>query len=130
MNGESYRARWAGTDYEASPDLVDGRLFVRLYAPAPADGFDEAAPGRHVRVVPAADCAAIWHVTTVCEWRGAPFLVRAARGTKLLIEYTGANAPRATSLGLERVERGVHRVWAERDEVAALTEKAVILVGI
>ncbi|MFI6180008.1 MULTISPECIES: hypothetical protein [unclassified Nonomuraea] len=130
MNPGSYRVRWAGADHEASPDLVDGVLFMRLYAPEPADGFEEVAPGRYVRAVPAADCAAIWHLTVVCEWRGAPFLVRAAREAELLIEYLGANAPHAAELGLERVERGVHRAWVLRDEVSALSEKAVALVGI
>jgi len=129
VNPQSYRARWAGADFEASPDLVDGLLWMRLYGSAPADGFERVAAGRFVRVVPAAECAAIWHVTTVCEWRGAPFLVHAARESELLIEYTGADAPQAVALGLERVERGVYRVWAERDEVGTLSEKMVSLVN-
>ncbi|GGT04950.1 hypothetical protein ACFFV7_09470 [Nonomuraea spiralis] len=130
MNPESYRARWAGTDHEAAADLVDGRLFMRLYTSAPADGFAEVGPGRFVRTVPAADCSAVWHVTTVCEWRGAPFLVHAARETELLIEYTGGNALNAADLGLERIERGVYRIWAKRDEVSALSEKVVLIAGI
>ncbi|MFI7416747.1 hypothetical protein [Nonomuraea sp. NPDC049684] len=129
MNGESYRARWDGTDYEASAELVDGRLFMRLYAPVPADGFEEAAPGRFVRAVPAAGCAAIWHVTTVCEWRGASFLVLAEREAELLVEYTGGNASHAAGLGLERIERGVYRAWVRREEVSALGEKAVMIGG-
>ncbi|MEU1387750.1 MULTISPECIES: hypothetical protein [unclassified Nonomuraea] len=134
MSRESYRARWAETEYEASPDLVEGRVFMRLYATTPADGFDEVAPGRYVRAVPATDCSAVWHVRTVCEWRGAPFLVHGeretAQETELLIEYTGGNAPQAASLGLERVERGVYRGWVKRDEVSELSEEAVVIVSI
>ncbi|TYB64374.1 hypothetical protein FXF51_21920 [Nonomuraea sp. PA05] len=125
MSQPSYRARWSGTDYEASPDLAGGRLRMRLYGTAPADGFEEIGPGRFLRTVPAADCSAIWHVTTVCEWRGAPFLVHTTHGTRLLIEYTGGDALQAAGLGLERVERGVYRLWVRRDEVMAMSEKAV-----
>ncbi|MFI6290923.1 hypothetical protein ACIBEJ_05020 [Nonomuraea sp. NPDC050790] len=122
---EAYRARWAGADHEAAPDLVSGALWMRLYAPAPAEGFDQVRPGRFVRAVPAAECSAIWHVTTVCEWRGAPFLVHAERESELLVEYTGGDARHAAALGLERVERGVYRAWVAREEVSALGEKAV-----
>ncbi|GAA2207361.1 hypothetical protein GCM10009850_028190 [Nonomuraea monospora] len=125
MRQPSYRARWAESDYEASPDLVGGRLWIRLYGTAPEDGFEEIGPGRFLRRVPAADCSAIWHVTTVCEWRGAPFLVHTAHGTRLLVEYTGGDALQAAALGLERVDRGVYRRWVRRDEVMAMKEKAV-----
>ncbi|MFI7130808.1 hypothetical protein ACIBQ1_34315 [Nonomuraea sp. NPDC050153] len=125
MTQTTYRARWAGTDYEAAPDLVDGRLWMRLYGAAPAEGFERIAPGRFVRTVPAADCSAIWHVTVVCEWQGAPFLVHTTRETQLLIEYTGGDVLQAMSLGVERVERGVYRLWVRRDEVTAMSEKAV-----
>jgi hypothetical protein len=116
-------------DHEASAELVDGVLWMRLYGSAPADGFEKVAPGRFVRSVPAMECAAIWHVTTVCEWRGAPFLVHTARETELLIEYTGGDALHAVALGLERVERGVYRTWVKADEVAALREKTVMIVS-
>ncbi|MGW4472532.1 hypothetical protein [Nonomuraea sp. NPDC004354] len=129
MSREPYRARWAGTDYEASADLVDGRLYLRLYGSAPADGFEKVAPGRFVRAVPAADCSAVWHVTTVCEWHGAPFLVHTAREAELLIEYTGGDALHAAGLGLERIERGVYRIWVKREEVSALGEKLVKIVS-
>ncbi|MCF6467764.1 hypothetical protein FAF44_04975 [Nonomuraea sp. MG754425] len=129
MNGRAYRARWAGADHEASPDLIDGVLWMRLYGPAPGDGFERVTDGRFVRAVPAADCSAIWHVTTVCEWRGAPFLVHRAREAELLVEYLGADAVRAAALGLERVERGVYRLWVRRAEVTALREQAVPLVN-
>ncbi|MEV0993371.1 hypothetical protein [Nonomuraea sp. NPDC050202] len=114
-------------DFEASPDLVGGRLWMRLYGSAPADGFEEVAPGRFVRVVPATECSAIWLVATVCEWRGAPFLVITTRETELLLEYTGGDAHRAVALGLERIERGVYRAWVKRGEAEALGEKAVRL---
>lgn len=123
MNRQPYRARWGGVDYEAAPDLVEGRLWMRLYASVPADGFARVAPDRFVRVVPAADCSAIWLVTTVCEWRGAPFSVVTAREADLLVEYAGDDARRAVALGLERIERGVYRAWVRRDEVAALGER-------
>ncbi|MFC4120096.1 hypothetical protein [Nonomuraea zeae] len=129
MSGQSYRARWAGADYEAAAELIDGLPWMRLYGSAPADGFTQVATGRFVRAVPAAECAAVWHVTTNCEWHGAPFLVHTTRETDLLLEYTGGDALRAVALGLERIERGVYRVWVKRHEVAALTEKVVMIVS-
>ncbi|GAA3615656.1 hypothetical protein GCM10022419_121180 [Nonomuraea rosea] len=129
MSRQAYRARWAGVDYEASAELVDSALWMRLYGSAPADGFEKVVPGRFVRAVPAMDCSAIWHVTTVCEWRAAPFLVHTARETELLIEYTGGDARHAVALGLERVERGVYRTWVKADEVTALRERAVVMVS-
>jgi hypothetical protein len=118
-----YRARWAGADFEASVDLVDGLLWMRLYGSAPADGFEKVGDGRFVRAIPAIDCSDIWHVTTVCEWRSAPFWVHTTRETELLLEYLGGDALQAAALGLERVERGVYRLWVERTEVTALQEK-------
>ncbi|MFI9550161.1 hypothetical protein [Nonomuraea endophytica] len=128
MSGQAYRARWSGADYEAAAELLSGVLWMRLYGSAPADGFEQVRPGRFVRAVPAAECSAIWHVTTVCEWQGAPFLVHTARESELLIEYTGGDARHAVALGLERIERGVYRVWVGRDEVVALGEKVVTVV--
>ncbi|NUR82781.1 MAG: hypothetical protein HOY71_01695 [Nonomuraea sp.] len=125
MSWQSYRARWAGTDYEAAPEVDGGRLRVRLRGEAPAEGFEEVAPGRYVRVVPAAECAGLWHVTTVCEWRGAPFLVLDERESELLLEYTGGRASAAVALGLERAERGVYRRWIPREEVSEVHEELV-----
>ncbi|WP_157252311.1 hypothetical protein [Nonomuraea typhae] len=129
MSWQSYRARWRGADYEAVPELDGGQVLVRLRSQGPAEGFSEVRPGLFVRVVPAAECAVVWHVTTFCEWRGAPFLVIDARDGELLLEYTGGDAGQAGRLGLERVERGVHRIWVSRDEVGALVETAVTVSG-
>lgn len=46
---------------------------------------------------------------------------------ELLVEYTGGLLPVARKLGMERVERGVHRRWVARDEVVGLREEAVLL---
>lgn len=122
-----YRARWQGTDYAAAVDPEPERLLIRLHRSAAAEGFDEVEPGRYVRVVPAGECDALTFVTTVCEWRGAPFQVHDERDDDLLLEYTGGQVPVALRLGLQRIERGVYRAWVPRAEVSALREDTVEL---
>jgi hypothetical protein len=124
---QSYRARWRGDEYDAGPDPRPDQLWMRLYASSPAAGFDEIEPGRHVRAVAAADCEVILHVTVVCEWRGAPFLVQGEADDELLLEYTGGLLPVASRLQLQRIERGVYRTWVPRAEVRAMREHAVVL---
>ncbi|MFI7440487.1 hypothetical protein [Nonomuraea indica] len=128
MSWSGYRARWRGTDYEATPDPRDDGLWMRLRAPSPAEGFEESAPGCFVRAVPAAECEAAVFVTTVCEWRGEPFQVYGEHDGDLLLEYIGGRVTVARRLGLERVERGVHRSRAPRQEVTALRQHVVPLV--
>jgi hypothetical protein len=123
----SYRVRWHGDEYEAGADPRPDQLWMRLYAPSPATGFDEIEPGRHVRVVPAAECGVILYVTVVCEWRGAPFQVQGEADRDLLLEYTGGLLPVARHLQLQRVDRGVYRTWVPREEVRALREHTVVL---
>jgi len=122
-----YRARWRGDEYGAGADPRPDQLWMRLYASTPTAGFDEVEPGRYVRVVPAADCEVILYVTVVCEWRGAPFQVHGDSDHELLLEYTGGLLPVAQRLQLERIERGVYRNWAPRDEVRSMREHVVVL---
>ncbi|MFC4010200.1 hypothetical protein ACFOY2_23435 [Nonomuraea purpurea] len=125
MSLHFYRARWQGADYVASPEPHSLELWVRLRRPEPADGFEEVEPGCHVRTVPAEECAALDFVTTVCDWRGERFQVHDERDGHLLLEYLGASALTATELGLERVERGVYRIWVPRTEANDLREHSV-----
>ncbi|MEU9887547.1 hypothetical protein [Sphaerisporangium sp. NPDC051011] len=146
MRWHSYRARWRGSEYEASPDARAGRLWIRLRRATPAEGFEEVAPGLHVRPVPAEECEAVVFVTTVGTWRGVPCQVHDARdghlhgeqddghdgrpgghGGELLVEYTGGLAPVARALELRRTERGVYQGWVPRDEVLGLREHVVPL---
>ncbi|OPG03958.1 hypothetical protein B1L11_38895 [Microbispora sp. GKU 823] len=119
-----YRARWRGAGFPANPDPGHDGLLIRLLGDGPADGFEERAPGRFVRSVPAEECEAVFHVTRVCAWRGAPCLVRDERAGELLLEYTGGRLPVARALGMERIERGVHRRWVARAEVSEVREHA------
>jgi hypothetical protein len=123
----TYRARWHGAAYDASPELRSGRLWMRLRSGDPAPGFEKVGSDRYVRAVPADECEAVCFVTTVCRWRDAPFRVHDRRDGELLLEYTGGQVTVARSLGLERVERGVHRRWVPRDEVTELREHTVLL---
>ncbi|WP_211370770.1 hypothetical protein [Nonomuraea turkmeniaca] len=127
MTWHSYRACWAGTDYEATPDLYEGQVWMRLRSKVPAEGFEQVEHGLYVHAVPAGECMAITFVTTVCQWQGEPFQVHGQRDDKLLIEYTGGRTTVALRLGLERVERGVYRQWVLRDEVSDLTEHISVL---
>ncbi|MGW0802393.1 hypothetical protein [Nonomuraea sp. NPDC002799] len=131
MTWHFYRARWQGTDYPASPEPHSLELWIRLRSPEPVAGFDEVEPGCHVRVVPASECSALHFVTTECRWRGEPFQVHGERDGLLLVEHLGASAIKARELGLERVERGVYRLWVPRAEVTDLGESALpVNVGI
>ncbi|GII60370.1 hypothetical protein Skr01_04550 [Sphaerisporangium krabiense] len=123
----SYRALFDGVEYEASPDPRADGLWMRLRSDRPAAGFVQVAPGRFVRPAPAEECEAVRFVTTVAEWRDAPCQVRGERDGELLLEYTGGLLPVARRLGLERVERGVHRRWVPRDEVRDLRDQVVDL---
>ncbi|MEV4112230.1 hypothetical protein [Nonomuraea sp. NPDC049695] len=127
MSRAYYRARWRDADYPASPEPHSLELWIRLRSPEPADGFEEVEPGCHVRTVPASECAALHFVTTVCGWRGEWFHVHDERDDQLLLEYLGGSALTAAELGMERVERGVYRLWVPRGEVTDLQEHAVQL---
>ena len=118
---QGYFARWRGTEYEASPDGAQ----VRLYLPRPAEGFTQAAPDRFVRVVPAAEVERLAYVNTVCTWRGERFIVLGEYEDWLRVEYIGGKAPVAERLGLEMFDRGVYQAWAPRGEVEDLREEAI-----
>lgn len=122
-----YRVRWHDEDYRAAVDPRPDALFIRLYRSTPADGFDKIRPDHYVRVVPTAGCTEIRYITTVCNWRGAPFQVHDERRNELLVEYVGGQVPIARQLGLPRVERGVYRAWIPRADVTGLRENAVAL---
>ncbi|GAA1677313.1 hypothetical protein GCM10009733_087780 [Nonomuraea maheshkhaliensis] len=123
----SYRARWRGADYAASPEPHALELWVRLRRTDPADGFEEVEPGCHVRTVPVGECESLHFVTVVCRWRGEPFQVHEERDGRLLLEYLGGSVLTARRLGLDRIERGVYRCWANRDEVDEMREEAVLI---
>ncbi|MFF5261134.1 hypothetical protein ACFY4C_19515 [Actinomadura viridis] len=116
-----FYARWRGAEYEASPDGPR----MRLYLERPADGFTPVAPGRHVRVVPAAEVDGFAYVSTRCTWRGEPFVVLGEHDGWLRVEYVGGKAPVAERLGLEMFDRGVYQAWAPRAEVEDVREEAV-----
>ncbi|MGW3349519.1 hypothetical protein ACWDA3_40005 [Nonomuraea rubra] len=118
-----YRARWRGADYPASPEPHALELWVRLRSGGPLDGFEEVEPGCHVRTVPVTECDWLHFVTVVCRWRGETFQVHGERDGHLLLEYLGGSVVTARALGLERVERGVWRAWAPRQEVTELHEE-------
>lgn len=118
---DGFVARYAGREYEASPDGDD----VRLYLPEPAEGFDEVRPGRFVRVLPLAEVDDLSYVRTTCVWRDEPFIVLAEHDAWLRVEYTGGRAPVAAQLGLEEFEFGVYQGWAPKNEVTELRETRV-----
>lgn len=128
----AYRARWQGTEYACTPEQFDDGLWVHLRSTSRVDGFEESEEGVYLRLITAADCDMVAHVTTVCDWRGEPCMVhdeRVSHGAEeLLLEYTGGKVPRALELGLERIERGVYRGWVPRDEVRGLRESTTLLV--
>jgi hypothetical protein len=127
MRWSGHRARWQGTEFSCSPEPRPEGLWVRLRRPTAAPGFTEVAPGRHVRVVPAAECDVLLAAVTVCRWRGEPWVVHDERPGELLLEHTGGSTPRARELGAGRVDRGVHRRWVPRDEVTGLHEQLTVL---
>jgi hypothetical protein len=114
---DGYVARWRGQEYEASPAGEQ----VRIYQPEAADGFEEVRPGRHVRVLPAAEVD-LSYVRTTCSWRGEPFIVLGEHDGWLRVEYTGGRSPVAESLGLEEFDFGVYQGWAPVHEVTDLGE--------
>lgn len=115
-------------EYACTPEQFSDGLWVHLHSDQPLDEFEELQPGTYLRLVNAAECDMVAHVTMVCEWRGEPCLVHDERGDDLLLEYTGGQVPRALELGLERIERGVYRGWVRRDEVRGLRESTTLLV--
>lgn len=114
-------AHWRGTEYEASPDGDE----VRLYMGEHADGFRQIGPGRFVQVVPASEVEDVRYVSTYCTWRGEPFVVLGEHQGWLRVEYTGGKAPVAESLGLELFDRGVYQAWASKHEVEDVREESV-----
>ncbi|MBA3278714.1 MAG: hypothetical protein H0U22_08350 [Geodermatophilaceae bacterium] len=124
----SYRARWQGMEYPCTLDQHSDSLWVHLRSTQPLDEFEELDSGIYLRLVNAAECDMVAHITMVCQWRGEPCLVMDERDDELLLEYTGGQVPRALALGLKRIERGVYRGWVQRDEVRGLRENTTLLV--
>lgn len=118
---DGYVARWRGVDYEASPEGAA----VRLYQPAPGEGFTAVRDGRYVRQVPANEVEQLSYVRTVCSWRGEQFIVLAEHDIWLRLEYTGGKAPVAQALGLEEFDYGVYQGWVPAAEVVDLREHRV-----
>ncbi|GAA2299926.1 hypothetical protein GCM10010149_56130 [Nonomuraea roseoviolacea subsp. roseoviolacea] len=127
MSLHFYRARWRGAVYVAAPEPHSLELWIRLRSSEPVAGFEQVEPGCHVRTVPAAECDGLEFVSTVCRWRGERFDVHDERDGLLLLEYLGGSALTARALGLERVERGVYRLWVPAAEVTDLHEQPVPL---
>lgn len=125
----AFRARWQGTEYASTPELLADGLWVHLLAAGPTDGFEELQDGVYIRLVLAVECEMVAQVTTICQWRHEPCLVIDERDDDLLLEYIGGKAPRALDLGLERIERGVYRGWAPRAEIRGLRENTTLLVA-
>jgi hypothetical protein len=121
MIRHGYYAGWRGSEWEASPD----GLQVRLYSAKPEDGFAQVVAGRYVRVVPAHEVEHLSYVNTLCTWQGEPFVVLGEHESWLRVEYTGGKAPVAERLGLELFDRGVYQAWAPRNEVEDLREETV-----
>lgn len=117
---DGYIARWRGTEYDASPDGEQ----VRLYVTEPADGFEEVNPGRYRRSVGASEVE-LSYVRTVCTWRGEPFIVLGEHGEWMRLEYSGGQAPVAAALGLEEFDFGVYQGWAPTAEVTEVREHRV-----
>lgn len=118
---DGYVVTWLGREYDASPDGDS----VRIYAPEPAEGFEEIRPGRHVRVLRAQEYEELVYVRTTCTWRGQPFIVLAETDAWLRVEYTGGRAPIARQMGLEEFDYGVYQGWAPAHEVTDLYEHRV-----
>ena len=121
MIRDGYAALWQGTEFEASPDGEE----VRLYRPDATDGFDEVRPGRYRRIVPASEISELVYVRTLCTWRDEPFIVLGEHDGWLRVEYTGGLAPKAAELGLEEFDYGVYQGWAPHAEVSELREYRV-----
>lgn len=118
---DGYIARWRGREYEASPDGDR----VRIYQPGPGEGFEEARPGRFVRVLDAGEIDDLAYVRTACTWQGEPFIVLGQHDGWLRVEYTGGRAPVAERMGLEAFDFGVYQGWAPAAEVRDLREVRV-----
>ena len=125
----SYRARWEGTEYACTTEVLADGLWVHLLSSGPLDGFEELTPGIHVKLVLAMECDMVTYARMTCRWRDEPFIVQDERPGGMLLEYTGGKVPRALELGLERIERGVYRGWVPRHEVRALRETTTMLVA-
>ncbi|MEH1123730.1 hypothetical protein [Micromonospora sp. CPCC 206061] len=121
MMRDGYVARWRGREYEASPD---GDA-VRIYQPEADEGFEQARPGRFVRVLPVKELEDFAYVRTTCTWKGEPFIVLAEHDGWLRVEYTGGRWPVTQHLGLEEFDFGVYQGWAPATEVTDLREHRI-----
>jgi hypothetical protein len=118
---DGYVATWHGTEYDASPDGSD----IRLYSATPVDGFEELRPGRYRRIVAADEASELVYVRTLATWRGEPFVVLGEHEEWLRVEYTGGKAPVAAALQLEEFDYGVYQGWAPAAEVTDIREQRI-----
>jgi hypothetical protein len=119
---DGYVARWRNADYEATPG-ADGE--IRLYSAVPVDGFEEALPGRFVRVANGDEIESLRYVRSRCNWRGEPFVVIGEHDDWVRVEYAGGSAPVAAALDLDRVDIGVHQTWVPRNELREVHEEDI-----
>lgn len=121
MISDGYVASWRGDLFEASPTLENGRLYVRIYSSSARAGFDEAASQRYVKVVSPKDLDRLSYVTRICQWQGQPCrIVSRNDANEILLEYLGGQTPVAERLRMNRIERGVYRIWVPEDTVAQI----------
>ncbi|MEJ7772092.1 MAG: hypothetical protein WKF51_09335 [Geodermatophilaceae bacterium] len=122
----TFRARFQDTEFACTPEQLRDGLRIHLLSEVPREGFGQLQPGTYVRLVLATECSMVAHVTMTCQWQGEPCMVHDERSTadgdELLLEYTGGKVPRALELGMQRIERGVYRRWAPRDQIRDLRE--------
>lgn len=119
---DGYVARWRNADYEATPG-ADGE--IRLYSTEPVEGFEEAQPGRFIRVVRGDEVESLRYVRSRCNWRGEPFVVLGEHDDWVRVEYVGGRAPVAAQLELDRVDIGVHQAWVPREELQDVYEEDI-----
>jgi hypothetical protein len=117
VNG--YRARWRGSDYEASPD---GEL-LRLYVDGPAPGFEAVRPDRYRRLVVARDADWFGYVRTVATLRGEPVVLLVERDGQVLVEYCGDLPLGPDWWPRDRPEPGVCRAWVSQAELSDSREE-------
>jgi hypothetical protein len=122
VSRDGYVARWRNADYEATPG-ADGE--IRLYSAVPVEGFEEALPGRFVRIVGGDEIENLRYVRSRCNWHGEPFVVIGEHDDWVRVEYVGGRAPVAAELELDRVDIGVHQTWVPRDELHDIYEEDI-----
>jgi hypothetical protein len=112
------RAKWRGLDLPASyTEDQQGVELVWVGDQGVPEGFSPARPRVHARVVPVAECEAVFEVVIAARWRDAPVRILQQAGDEALLLLADPTVESVNRLGAVALEPSLFQVTAPAAEL-------------